>query len=412
MIRPPEYPAAPPMETPAALSERYVDVPVDSNDLARSYQPRRVWASAVSIGWNLLLAGAFVGSGEAVRLYRQFVPLEVGRAARFSWVGPVYLIILFCGYAALNFPLELWFGYLQERQFGLAKDGVRAWARDWLMGTLQHGVMFVTGSCLLLICQTLVPGMWLVVAAGVLLVLFLTTTYLAADLIPIGLFHLQRADEGTTERLKGLVAKPACEAASGESAPMSLPPIIVYSHPALREFAGGIVGMGNRQALLISRSTMEVASDTMLRFVLLHDLGHRRYHHNLLSALAGWAWVVIGLAMSQLVIPARWDHAAVFGSPIYIAFLAVTISLWMVLGEPVLAYLGRRLEYQADRFYLRSGGTLAEMQQAIDELARQNLARTEAMRRRETIFHPLPCIANRLHRAREFERARLEGNEE
>jgi Zn-dependent protease with chaperone function len=154
---------------------------------------------------------------------------------------------------------------------------------------------------------------------------------------------------------------------------------------------------------MISRSTLQAASDSLLRFVLLHDLGHRRYHHNLLSALAGWAWVIIGIAISDRVIPARWGYdTAVFASPLYVAFLAFTLSAWMAIGEPVLAYLGRRLEYQADRHYLRSGGTVEEMERALQELARQNLARTEIMRRRETIFHPLPSITNRIHRAREF----------
>jgi Zn-dependent protease with chaperone function len=162
--------------------------------------------------------------------------------------------------------------------------------------------------------------------------------------------------------------------------------------------------MGNRSVLLISRSTLTLASDRLLRFVLRHDLGHQRYHHNLLSTLAGWAWVVIGLALSDRVIPARWGYnTAVFASPLYIAFLALTISAWMAIGEPVLAYLGRRLEYQADRFYLRNGGNLEEMRSALEELAHQNLARTEQMGRRETIFHPLPSIANRLHAAREYE---------
>ncbi len=395
---PPDFSASGSMLATPPVTPRPLEKSVDSNDLARSYQPRRVWASAVSIGWNLLLAAAFVGSGEAVRLYRQFVPVETGTAS-FSWVTLVYLSLLFCGYAALNFPLELWFGYLQERQFGLAKEGVRAWARDWFMGTLQHGAMFVIGSCMLVVCQVMLPGTWLIAAAGVLLVLFLGTTYLAADLIPIGLFHLQPADDQTVQRLERLAPNSA------------LPGVVVYSHPALREFAGGIVGMGNRRVMLISRSTLELGSDTLLRFVLLHDLGHQRYHHNLLSALAGWAWVVIGLAASQQLIPLRWSGAVVPGSPIYIAFLAVTISVWMVIGEPVLAYLGRRLEYQADRSYLRNGGSLAEMQTALDELARQNLARTEAMRRRETIFHPLPCIANRLHRAREFEKQSRQSGE-
>ena len=44
---------------PAAL-----DLPV--NALARSYQPRRVWAAAVSIAWNLLLASLFVFTGPLI----------------------------------------------------------------------------------------------------------------------------------------------------------------------------------------------------------------------------------------------------------------------------------------------------------------------------------------------------------
>ena len=150
------------------------------NDLARAYQPRRVGAAAVSIGWNLLIAGAFVGSGAAGQLHRWLT----GDGAAGAWVGPVYFVVLFAGYALLNFPVELWFGYLEERQFGLAKDGVRAWARDWVIGTAQHGLMFVTGACLILAAQVWAPGWWLVIVAGVLGVLFLGTTYFAASFIP------------------------------------------------------------------------------------------------------------------------------------------------------------------------------------------------------------------------------------
>jgi Zn-dependent protease with chaperone function len=380
--------------TPASAPAR-TDLAV--NDLARSYQPRRVWAAAVSIGWNLLIAALFVGSGAAERLYKHYVPLDPAYfPASFSWVAPLYFSIFFSGYAILNFPLELWFGYLEERQFGLAKEGVRAWARDWLIGTIQHGVMFLIGASLILIFQVLAPAIWLVPTAVTLLILFLATTYLAADLIPLGLFHLEPADPPTINRLHTLLPR--------SSAPsLSLPPLIVYSHPGLREFAGGIMGLGHRSVMLISRATLERASDNVLRFVLLHDLGHRRYHHNLLSALAGWGWVVLGLVVGDRIIPSRWGYnTAVFASPLYIAFLALTLSAWMAIGEPVLAYLGRRLEYQADRFYLRQGGTLDDMRAALEELAHQNLARTESLRRRETIFHPLPSITNRLHAAGEY----------
>ena len=160
------------------------------------------------------------------------------------------------------------------------------------------------------------------------------------------------------------------------------------------------MGLGHRQVMLLSRSTLTAATDSLLRFVLLHDLGHKRYHHLLLSTLAGWAWVVLGLWISDDVI-AKFSPASIGHSP-YIAWLALTLSLWMALGEPVLAYLGRRLEYQADRFYLRHGGTLPEMRTALEELSHRNHARTEGLRRRHTVFHPLPSVWNRLHAARQF----------
>jgi Zn-dependent protease with chaperone function len=351
------------------------------NDLASAYQPRRVWAAGVSIGWNLLLVALFAISGAAQHLFAAMWPAYFG----FWWVALAYFGVLFGGYALLNLPLELWVGYLEERTFGMAKEGIRAWGRDWLIGTIQHGVMFVIGAYLILGVQVMAPQIWLVILSGLLLVLFLATTYLAAYLIPAGLFNIERADDATARRLGALAGRE------------TLPPILVYTHPTLREYAGGVVGLGNRQVYLISRSTLESASDGLLRFAILHDLGHRRYHHNLLAALAGWAWVVIGLAVGHLFIPAR-----VFASPVYVAFVALTLSVWMALGQPVLAYLGRRLEYQADRFYLRSGGTLDEMRAALSELARRNVARTEPLRRRQTIFHPLPSVANRLDRAARF----------
>jgi STE24 endopeptidase len=361
------------------------------NDLAAAYQPRRVWGAAVSITWNLLLISAFLADGAEQSLYHHLT----GGATTHGWLYFIailwaYLAILFAAYALLNYPIELWFGYLEERQFGLAKDGIRAWSRDWLVGVIHHGTLFCLGSSLLMLLQVLFPRTWLVFASPSLLVIFLSTSYFSLALLPHGLFQIDPIDPATKQKLEGLLPSPSS----------SLPSIYIFTAPNLRDFSGGLVGLGNRQAMLLSRSTISAASDTLLRFVLLHDLGHRRYHHLLLSTLAGWAWAVLGLCASHRVI-AHYSPQSI-GHPPYLAWLALTISLWMAAGEPILAYLGRRLEYQADRFYLRHGGTLIEMRAALEELSRRNLARTEGLRRRHTIFHPLPSVWNRLHAAGVF----------
>ena len=97
----------------------------------------------------------------------------------------------------------------------------------------------------------------------------------------------------------------------------------------------------------------------------------------------------------------RWSPGSI-GHPPYLAWLSLIFSVWMAVGEPILAYLGRRIEYQADRFYLRHGGSIDEMRTALEELSHRNLARTEGLRRRHTMFHPLPSVWNRLHAAKVY----------
>ena len=132
----------------------------------------------------------------------------------------------------------------------------------------------------------------------------------------------------------------------------------------------------------------------MLRFLLLHELGHRRYHHLLLSTLAGWACATIGLVCCDATIIRLSPTSP--GSIAYVPWLALLFTAWMVLGQPALAYLGRRLEYQADRFYLDHGGSLAEMSAALGELSQRDLARTDTTRRRQSLIEPVPIITRRL----------------
>jgi Zn-dependent protease with chaperone function len=367
------------------------------NDLAAAYQPRRIWAAVASISWNLFIAAMFLSGGGAWTLYHRLAAFTDQHGLSHRLTAPIYLAILFGGYSLLNFPIELWFGYLEERQFGLAKDGVRAWARDWLIGVLPHGLMFCVGCTAVLTAQANFHRAWLPGFSFILLILFIGTSHRSLSLLPRALFQIEPIDWAHGQRLQELVG-PANR----------LPPMFVFSAPHLRDFSGGLIGLGDRQAMLLSRSTLTAASDAVLRFVLLHDLGHKRYHHLLLATLTGWAWATLGLCASQWVIGRASPES--IGHPPYLAWLALLFSLWMAAGEPLLAYLGRRLEYQADRFYLRHGGTLTEMRAALEELSHRNLARTEGLCRRHTIFHPLPSVWNRLHAAGQFIESLAERN--
>jgi len=366
-MEPPVIPA------PDAANTRY-------NALADAYQPRRQWAAIFSVVLNLAAIGAMVLTGGAEWIYEQFTRFRIHEYA----IVPMCIAILFAAHAILNFPIELWFGYLEERQFGLAKAGIRAWTHDWLAGVIHHGILFTLGSCLIVALQMLVPGGWLYYAVGSLLILFLGTSYFATAMIPRNLFQIEPADSGTINRLTLLAGR-------------DLPRILIFSATNQRDFAGGLVGIASRQRLLISRSTINAASDNLLRFVLLHELGHRRWRHVLLATLLGWFWIVSGVVLCDLLAPLN-----VSGTPVYIAWLAMILTAWLALTEPLVAWIGRRFEYAADRHFLRNGGTLDEMRAALQELSRRNLASTDAQSRRRTIFHPLPSVDARLRCAERF----------
>lgn len=378
------------MNDPAIQSDAR---PLPTNDLATAYQPRRVLASAFSLIWNVLVILLFIALRGPHRL-EGFASHHkaIQSSGEFLFSAAAFATICFIGHAIVNYPVELWFGYLQERQFGLAKDGIRAWTLDWLHGVLQHGMQFIAGATLILVLQHFYPIYWMIYLAGAWLVLFLASSYMAYAMLPRGLFHFESPDETLRARLQSLVQ-------------FSLPKIVIFSSPSMRDFTGGMIGLGNLKRLLISRSTAAAASDNLLRFVLLHEQGHLKYHHTLLSTLAGWAWVALGMIITDFGIlhfkPGIDGHLA------YLIWMALGISIWMAVGEPMLAYLGRRLEYQADRFFLRNGGNTESLQSALEELSNRNHARSEKLRRRDTLLHPLPSIWNRVHAAKIFESSNL-----
>ena len=345
--------------------------PMPVNDLATAYQPRRVAASAICLIWNLLIIVVFISTHGPRRLEgfitHHRATLSIGE---FFFAAPTFAIVCFAGHALLNYPVELWFGYLQERQFGLAKDGIRSWTIDWLHGVSQHGMQFVVGAVLILTLLHFCPVFWLPWLALGWMVLFCGGSYFAFAMIPRGLFHFEVPDENLRSRLQALVEggrprppkssentadedlRPPEKTVDGYTRPIvlqsPLPPIMIFSAPAMRDFTGGIIGLANQKKLLLSRSTVTSASDNLLHFILLHELGHVKYHHTLLSTLAGWAWAVIGLIATEKWI--AYENRALFGQLAVLVWMALGLSLWMAMGEPILAFFGRRLEYQADRY--------------------------------------------------------------
>src|SRR5947199_86356 len=81
---------------------------------------------------------------------------------------------------------------------------------------------------------------WIAWVAAVLLAPFLLSSYLAMQLLPRGLFHVERADDALRGRLGRLLSGGAVDHVKFNN-PLRLPRVLVYSAPHLRDFSGGLI---------------------------------------------------------------------------------------------------------------------------------------------------------------------------
>ncbi|MCC7349686.1 MAG: hypothetical protein IT446_03880 [Phycisphaerales bacterium] len=288
--------------------------PPERNALARTYRGHFRRGAIASALLNLALLGGLLNNRWAAD--------QLGSSMSF-WPAMGWVAVLFAAYAAVNFPLDLWFGYLLDRQFCLAKQGIRAWSHDWLVGVGQQGLMFVAGCGLLLILQDVLGAWWWVLWVGAMLPLFLTTGWLEAHTLPARLFHVEQ--EGPlVDRVSELEGR--------------LPlPLRIYTAPDIRQFNVTLLGLGKRQVLMISRAAVMLAGDKLLRELIARAMRRRALHLPLLTVLLTWGWMAIGVAGLNWLLPAENR-----GLPIYILQLGLGLSVWMLLPQPLAAWFENR----------------------------------------------------------------------
>jgi len=289
--------------------------PPERHTLARTYRARCRRGAMASGLLNLAWPAGLLCS--------QWVSQRWGQPMA-RWQEAVWVAGLFVVYALVNFPLDLWFGYLLDRQFGLAKQGIRAWSRDWLRGVSQQGFLFLIGCGSLLLTQNLMGSAWLLTWSGVLLLLLVGLAWLEADILPPGLFHVEHQGP-LVERIVDL----------SESLPV---PVRVYTAPDLRQFNITLLGLGRRQVLMVSQAAAMLASDDLLRELIDRALVRRKWQLPLLAVLFAWVWIMAGMIAIDAMIPAEAR-----GTPLYVVQLGLGLSFWMLLPQPLAVWVENRL---------------------------------------------------------------------
>lgn len=356
---------------------------------ARSYQRVKLTISIVSMALNVVIPLVFLLSGgsEAIR------NLAEGWTSSAALVVVLFLLVTGIGFQIIEFPLEMYSGFIVEKQFGLSKISIGSWMYDWLKGTLLQSLLLValiSGMYWLLRSQPDTWWLWAAIGATILVIILMA-------LVPVLLMPLFYKFEPIPEgELKGRLFDLADQIGTHVQG------IYVWHLGDKTSKANAAVtGWGRTRRIIISDTLIESNSIEEIEVVMAHELGHHVRWDVWKMLAVSTALIFISFFVIDLALSAWIDSLGlrsiddIAGLPL-VLIVGAGVSL---VALPISNWLSRKAETAADLYALNLTGMRDEFISAMNKLGDQNLSQKSPNAIVEFLFHSHPSIQHRIDRA-------------
>ena len=356
---------------------------------ARSYQRVKLTMSIVSMALNVVIPLVFLLSGgsEAIR------NLAEGWTSSSALVVVLFLLVTGIGFQIIEFPLEMYSGFIVEKQFGLGKVSIGGWLYDWLKGTLLQSLLLVgliSGMYWLLRSQPDTWWLWAAIGATILVIILMA-------LVPVLLMPLFYKFEPIPEgELKGRLFDLADQIGTHVQG------IYVWHLGDKTSKANAAVtGWGRTRRIIISDTLIESNSIEEIEVVMAHELGHHVRWDVWKMLAVSTALIFISFFVIDLALAAWIDSLGlrsiddIAGLPL-VLIVGAGVSL---VALPISNWLSRKAETAADLYALNLTGMRVEFISAMNKLGDQNLSQKSPNAIVEFLFHSHPSIQHRIDRA-------------
>ena len=332
-----------------------------------SYARARLLLGVFGVGSIVVTSLALIVTGMPERI--------LPTAEVWQWQDPLSLAAFIGIYICVMMPLDFWGGYYLPRRYGRASISLRSYLGDWVRGTtLQAAVFFVSGMLLLAAGRS--AGL-LGVAAMLLLImvacLYLQQNHALAEKVQLGQNNQRKLDAALLQ-LDKLGLRPI--------------PVAVRSSRDVG-FTGGIVGMPGRETSIVPERWINLLSVEELSVVLA-----RRSVAVSSESRSRGILLAIGWCLSSFILSASlWGVEIVSVASLVTVLLGA--ALFTFLGLLILPMISRQSSYQIDQQVADCGVAAEALTGMIEKLDRLQDNEPERSPIIESIFHPIPSVANR-----------------
>lgn len=165
-------------------------------------------------------------------------------------------------------------------------------------------------------------------------------------------------------------------------------PVEVLSHSD-PGFTGGVVGLPGRETIIIPRSWFNHLSTDQLAIAVTRRLIAIESNSRSKGLLLALLWILTGFTLSALLPGAGVKSVA------QLITTCAGFTLWTFLGLLVLPSVSRFASYSIDSKLVERGVSRQLLESTLTALDRLQDDEPQRSKLVETIFHPVPSVANR-----------------
>ena len=318
--------------------------------------------------------------------------VEQGWAAVVS--GTIFFLALIYGETLINIPFSLYKTFSIEKRFGFTIQTLALWGKDLLksliLNTLLVGFLLYV---LLWIIQTLPEIWWL--AGWLFFLLFSVFLLYISPYVIEPLFNEFKPMEDSS--LEGRIKEIMTRAGLKINRIFSMDASKRSSHSNAY-----FSGIGHVKRIVLFDTLLANHEDDEILAILAHEAGHWKKKHVLKMLVFSQAIGFIAFYLAHkltagdvLVEIFRLDNSTIYAKLLLVVFIG-TLALFPL--KPLMAYVSRRHELEADNFALQLTRTPDAMANALIKLGKDNLANLHPHPFYASVYYSHPPLAQRVKR--------------
>ena len=293
--------------------------------------------------------------------------------------GIIFFMVLFYGSTLISIPFSLYNTFSVEKRYGFTTQTLSLWVLDLVKSLVLNTLLLGILLYVLLWLVQAIPDLWWLAGWGFVLVFSVFLLYISPYVIE-PLFNKFQPMENTAleSRIKAVMVKAGLKINR------------VFSMDASKRSSHSnayFTGIGHVKRIVLFDTLLANHTDDEIVAILAHEAGHWKKKHVLKMLVFSQVMMYAGFYLAYRLTAGdlladvfRLDIPTMHAKLLLVVFVG-TLVLFPV--RPLMAYISRRHEREADSFALQLTERPEPMAEALIKLGKDNLAN----------LHPHPIYA-------------------